>query len=74
MSIGGGKTMMYSKDEMRSMLIDFVGLSDEAIDIMVKILGDTPQTYIKILNAGSEWKTFADVEYDNFYHERVEDY
>lgn len=61
--------MMYSKSEMRDMLIDFVGIQEEAIDIMIKILGDTPQTYIKILNAGSEWKTFAEAEYDNFHHE-----
>ena len=66
--------MLYTKEEMRSRLIDFLGIPNESIDIMVKILGDTPQTYIKILNAGSEWKTFAELDYDNFYHETIEDY
>lgn len=65
--------MIYNKAEMRSMLIDFLDLSEDAIDIIVKILGDTPQTYIKILNAGSEYKTFLELEENNFNNEIMTD-
>lgn len=54
--------MIYSKQEMRDLLEETVGVSEEAIDLAVKLLGDTPQTYIKILNAVSEFSTFSDVE------------
>ena len=65
--------MIYNKAEMRSMLIDFLDLSEDAIDIIVKILGDPPQTYIKILNAGSEYKTFLELEENNFNNEIMTD-
>lgn len=54
--------MIYTKQEMQDLLIETVGVSEEAIDLAVKLLGDTPQTYIKILNAASEYSTFSDVE------------
>lgn len=54
--------MIYSKQEMQDLLIETVGVSEEAVDLVVKLLGDTPQTYIKILNVASEYSTFSDVE------------
>ena len=47
---------------MYYMLVDGEGVPVEAMDIMLKIMGDTPQTYIKILNAISEYKTFAELD------------
>ncbi len=47
---------------MQDLLIETVGVSEEAVDLVVKLLGDTPQTYIKILNVASEYSTFSDVE------------
>lgn len=54
--------MIYTKQEMKDLLIESVGVSEEAVDLVVKLLGDIPQTYIKILNAASEYSTFSDVE------------
>lgn len=54
--------MLYTNDEMYYMLVDGEGVPVEAMDIMLKIMGDTPQTYIKILNAISEYKTFAELD------------
>jgi len=54
--------MIYSKQEMRDLLVETVGVSEEAVDLAVKLLGDIPQTYIKILNVASEYSTFSDVE------------
>ena len=54
--------MLYSKLEMYDMLINFVGIDPDGLDLILKLMGDTPQTYIKVLNASSYFKTFADLE------------
>ena len=54
--------MLYTNDERYYVLVDGEGVPVEAMDIMLKIMGDTPQTYIKILNAISEYKTFAELD------------
>ena len=63
--------MIYSNEDMRNMLEDFAGIDGDALDIMIKIMGDTPQTYIKILNTGTEYKTFKELEDSMFFHEYV---
>ena len=54
--------MMYSNSEMYDMLVNFVAVEPECLDLIIKLMGDTPQTYIKVLNANSEFKTFLELE------------
>ena len=49
---------------MYNMLVDYIEIPEEAIDIVLKVLGDTPQTYIKILNKCTDYKTFNEVDED----------
>ena len=44
------------------MLVDNIGISEEAVQLVLKILGDTPDTYKKILTAETEYKTFKELE------------
>lgn len=57
--------MVYSKDEMRDMLVNCIGIEEDDLYIMLKLIGDTPQSYIKILTAASDYTNFIDVENDN---------
>lgn len=58
--------MMFTKSEMYTMLVDMVGIPQDSLDILIKVLGDTPQTYIKVLNAQTKYKTFNELEKDYY--------
>lgn len=47
---------------MYDMLNGNVGISEEAMDILLKVLGDTPETYKKILSKTTDFKTFQELE------------
>ncbi len=63
--------MMYSKIDMYNMLLDNIGIPEEYLDAMLKLIGDVPQSYVKILNACSEYSTFSEVEDAMFSDEYV---
>ena len=54
--------MLYTKTDMRYMLIDGAGIPEEAIDLVIAILGDSVDTYKKILSKATEFKTFKELE------------
>ena len=56
---------------MYGFLTEFANLSTEGVDMVLHILGDKPQTYIKILNAETEYKTFDQLVSD--YEKYTED-
>lgn len=56
---------------MYNMLLDNIGIPEEYINAMLKLIGDVPQSYVKILNACSEYSTFSEVEDDMFSNEYV---
>lgn len=53
--------MIYTKQEMYSMLADYADIDYDALDLVIKICGDTESTYLKILNT-TEFKTFIELE------------
>ena len=61
--------MMYSKSEMYCMLMDYAGIPEESLEMAIRLLGDTPQTYIKILNSETEYQTFEQLENDYYMDE-----
>jgi hypothetical protein len=63
--------MIYSKDEMRDMLMDYFDMDEDTMDILVTILGDSVQTYKHILTAGTGFKTFEELENSSFSDEYV---
>lgn len=57
--------MKYTKTDMFWMLADSVGIGEETMNILIKVMGDTPDTYKKILTKMTDFKTFEELE--NYY-------
>lgn len=51
---------------MYDILADEIGLGQDTMDILIKVLGDTNETYKKILTKTTNFKTFDEVE-DYYY-------
>ena len=58
--------MKYSKTEMYDILSDEVGLGQDTMDILIKVMGDTNETYKKILTKITGFKTFD--EWEDYNH------
>ena len=54
--------MKYTNIDMFYILADTVGLGEETMDILIKVMGNTPDTYKKILTKLTPYKTFEDLE------------
>ena len=54
--------MKYTKTEMYDILSDEVGLGQDTMDILIKIMGDSNETYKKILTKMTDCKTFDEWE------------
>ena len=57
--------MKYTTTDMFWMLADSVGIGEETMNILIKVMGDTPDTYKKILTKMTGFKTFEELE--NYY-------
>lgn len=54
--------MTYTKREMYDILADEVGLGQDTMDILIQVMGDTNETYKKILTKTTNFKTFDEAE------------
>lgn len=54
--------MSMTSMEMYDFLVDVIGLGQEKVDILIQVMGDSKDTYKKILNKTTEFKTFAEAE------------
>ena len=54
--------MPYTKTEMFYLLSDAVGLGEETMNVIVKVFGDTKDTYMKVLTKMTDFKTFEEAE------------
>ena len=49
-----------TKLEMYDFLADNIGLGQETMDVIVQVMGDTPETYKRLLRKTSEFHTFEE--------------
>ena len=49
-----------TKLEMYDFLADNIGLGQETMDVIVQVMGDTPETYKRVLRKTSEFHTFEE--------------
>lgn len=54
--------MIYNKSEMFDMLLDYTMLEADTLDLILKVAGDTNQTYVKILKYLTGYNTFLELE------------
>lgn len=54
--------MIYNKTEMFDMLVERVGLDEETVQLVLKVAGDVPATYIKMLKAETGLNSFIELE------------
>lgn len=54
--------MIYNKTEMFDMLVERVGLEEETVQLVLKVAGDVPATYIKMLKAETGLNSFIELE------------
>lgn len=58
--------MLYDKREMYSMLVEYGDVDASTLDLILKVAGDTKETYIKVLTVTTPYKTFEQFEDANF--------
>lgn len=63
--------MIYNKTEMFDMLVERVGLDEETVQLVLKVAGDVPATYIKMLKAETGLNSFIELENSEDYKNYV---
>jgi len=53
--------MQFTKLEMYDFLADCVGIGQDTMDVLIKVMGDTPETYKRILHKMTNYKSFAEL-------------
>ena len=53
--------MNFTKEDMYWMLVDGLGYSEESVDLVKKVMGDSVDTYKRILSKTTDFKTFQEL-------------